>query len=388
MVDEDPDVLDLLTEQVLKPLGYTVATADDGAAAIQQAVMFRPDLIIASLTLPGLSGKDLLVALRSQGLEIPVMVTATEGKEADAVQAFRLGARDYLVKPLREAEFVATLERALNEVRLRHERQQLASQLSESNRKLERRVRELTTLFGIGKAVTSTTHQGQLFTKLIESGLFITEADMGWVLLQDENSDQLHLRAQRGMPQALAVKLHQPWEDGVSSLVMLSGEALSIHGEGLAQFKLSRFAKAALIVPIKVRDQPIGVITVARAQTKPFSEANQSMLEAVADYASISLVNARLFQALEGRAQRLQAVVEEARTGIQDQMTWVTDLGDGLRRIQGEVTQIRTDLKDKRQRKALEGVESELQSLIDRLSTIPGLDSTQSPVSSAETSTS
>jgi DNA-binding response OmpR family regulator len=67
VVDEDPDVLDLLERQVLEPMGYTVATADDAGAAIQQALNFSPDLIIASLTLPGLSAKDLLVALRSQG---------------------------------------------------------------------------------------------------------------------------------------------------------------------------------------------------------------------------------------------------------------------------------------------------------------------------------
>ncbi|MEX0788929.1 MAG: response regulator, partial [Anaerolineales bacterium] len=153
VVDEDPDVLDLLARQVFGPLGYHVATADDAGSAIQQALNFAPDLIIASLTLPGLSGKDLLVALRSQGLEVQMLVTAREGMEGNAIQAFRLGARDYLVKPLREAEVVAAAERALNEVRLRNERQQLAEQLTESNRQLERRVRELTTLYGIGKAV-------------------------------------------------------------------------------------------------------------------------------------------------------------------------------------------------------------------------------------------
>jgi two-component system NtrC family sensor kinase len=272
VVDEDVDVLDLLARQVLGPLGFTVATAETAGDAIGQALNFRPDLIVASLTLPGLSGKDLLVALRSQGMEVPVLVTASEGREADAVQAFRLGARDYLVKPLREAEVVAAVERSLHEVRMRHEREQLEAELAESNRQLERRVRELTTLFGIGKVVTSTTNQGQLFTKLMEGSLYVTEGDIGWMLLKDENSDQLVLRAQSNLPPAIASKMHHPWEDGVSSLVMLSGESLRIHGEGLAQFKLARLGRAALITPIKVRTQPIGVVCVARHAEKPFSE--------------------------------------------------------------------------------------------------------------------
>jgi two-component system NtrC family sensor kinase len=315
VVDEDPDVLDLLERQVLEPLGYVVATADDAGAAIEQALNFSPDLIIASLILPGLSGKDLLVALRSQGMDVPMLVTAPEGMEADAIQAFRLGARDYLVKPLREAEVVAAVERSLTDVRMRRERTQLADELAESNRQLERRVRELTTLYGIGKTVTSTTNQAQLFAKLMEGSQYVTEADLGWVLLQEESSDPLVLRAQKNLPPALAAKLHQPWDDGVSSLVMLSGESLSIHGEGLSQFKLARIGKAALLAPIKVRDQAIGVICVARQESRPFGGREQAMLEAVADYASISLVNARLFQVLEARASHLQQALEQAGGG-------------------------------------------------------------------------
>lgn len=371
VVDEDPDVLDLLDRQVLQPLGCTVATADDSGSAIQHALNFVPDLIIASLTLPGLSGKDLLVALRSQGMEVPMLVTAPEGMEADAVQAFRLGARDYLVKPLREAEVVTAVERALSEVRLRNERHQLAEQLAESNRELERRVRELTTLYGIGKAVTSTTHQGQLFSKLMESSLYVTEAGMGWVLLKEDRSDQLILRAQRNLPPALAAKLHQPWDDGVSSLVMLSGEALNVYGEGLAQFKLSRLGKAALVVPIKARDQAMGVICVARQEHRPFSERNQAMLEAVADYASISLVNARLFMALETRAQRLQRMVEQG--GAHVQLEWRDRLAQQVRDVQADLGRLLSDARAEALTAELTQLGQQLDQLVQELSDLPAM---------------
>lgn len=379
IVDEDPDVLDLLARDVLEPLGYRVATADEAGVAIQQAVSFAPDLIVASLTLPGLSGKDLLVALRSQGIEVPVLVTAGEGKEADAIQAFRLGARDYLVKPLREAEVLAAIERALREIRLRNEREQLAGQLAESHRQLEQRVRELTTIYGIGKAVTSTTNQRELFDKLMQSSLNVTNADMGWVLILDEDSGHLYLRAQRGMPKALANKLHQTWDDGVSSLVMLSAEALNIHGEGLAQFKIARFAKAALIVPIKARDQAIGVITVAREETRPFSEPNQRMLEALADYASISLINARLFQALSGRAEELQEAVEETRTGLQDQAAWVLRVRDQLEGLRDQLPDLLQGAEDPSQRKRLQVLRGDLEALLTELDEMPHLASVPAP---------
>ncbi len=371
VVDDDPDVLDLMARQVLQPLGYLVQTADDGGAAIQHALNFAPDLIVASLTLPGLSGKDLLVALRSQGMEVPMLVTAPEGMEAAAIQAFRLGARDYLVKPLREAEVVSAVERALGEVRLRNERHLLAEQLGESNRELERRVRELTTLYGIGKAVTSTTNQSQLFAKLVDSSLYVTEADLGWVLLIEDRSKQLVLRAQRNLPPAVAAKLHHPWDDGVSSLVMLSGETLNIYGEGLTQFKMARLGKAALIAPIKVRDQVIGVICVARQEHRPFSERSQAMLQAVADYASISLVNARLFQALEERARRLQKAIEDAQAGTPASSEALALLDRRLRHVQSEVAHLLTVAQEPGLRAALEAIGHDLESALHQMGESP-----------------
>jgi two-component system NtrC family sensor kinase len=370
VVDEDPDVLHLLGQQILEPMGYKLATASDGATAIQHALQFGPDIIIASLTLPGLSGKDLLVALRSQGTNVPMLVTAPKGMESDAIQAFRLGAHDYLSKPLREAEVVSALERVIKEIRLRQEHRQLAEQLAESNRQLERRVRELTTLFGLGKTVTSTTNQSQLFSKLIEGSLYVTEADMGWVLVRSEDSDQLILRAERQLPERMAPKLQKPFDDGVSSLVMLSGETLAIQGEGLAKFKLAQFCSTALIAPVKVKDQPIGVIGVARQHERPFTERQQVMLEAVADYASISLVNARLFQALEDRAKRLEREIRKSSAEVQNDQLWLSEVHRSLRAAYAEIEALAGAQKNEKSAEQLKLVRRDIESVLERIDDI------------------
>jgi two-component system NtrC family sensor kinase len=377
IVDEDSDVLHLLGTQILEPLGYQVAAAGDGATAIQQALQFGPDIIIASLTLPGLSGKDLLVALRSQGTQVPMLVTAHKGMEADAIQAFRLGAHDYLSKPLREAEVVSALERVIKEIRLRHEHRQLAEQLAESNRQLERRVRELTTLFGLGKTVTSTTNQSQLFSKLIDGSLYVTEADMGWVLVRSEGSDQLILRAEHKLPPGMSPRLQQPFDDGVSALVMLSGETLAIQGEGLSKFSLAQFCSTALIAPIKVKDQPIGVICVARERERPFTERQQVMLEAVADYASISLVNARLFQALEERAKRLEREIRKSNAEVQNDQRWLSDVHRSLRAAYAEISELSEAQKGGKTIQQLNTVRRDIQSVLERIDEI--LEKKESP---------
>jgi two-component system NtrC family sensor kinase len=305
VVDQNPETLELIAHQTLRPMGYQVKIAQLASSAIQHAISFAPHLILANLDLPDLSGKDLLVALSSQGLDIPVLLIADKGKEEDILQAFRLGAADFIHPPLREAEVLAAVERALKSVRQRVEKEQLARQLQQTNQQLQQRVRELTTIFAMGKAVTSITNQRDLFRTIVNGAVRISEADRGWLLIRDENPKTFILRAEANLPALLRSRLNQPFDDGLSSLVALSGETLTIHGTPLKRFKISQLGQAALVVPVRAQKEVIGLMVMTRKASQPFSKATQTILEAVADYAAISIVNARLFQALEERAARL-----------------------------------------------------------------------------------
>lgn len=331
LVESDLEISDLIARQALKPLGYQVIIVGDGTSALQEAVRLVPDVVLVNMNLPGLSGKDLLVALSSQGVETPVIVIAEEGMEGDVIQAFRLGASDYLRWPVREAEVVSAVERALGQVRAKHERVRLSLQLEKTNTELQRRVRELTTIFGIGKAVTSVTDQRTLFDKLIDGGVFVAEADKGWLLLRRGEGKDYTLSACKNMPKSVVSKIGQPWDDGISSLVALSGESLSIHGSPLKRFKVARLGQSALVVPVKAQKEVVGLLVVIREAAEAFRSSNQTMLEAVADYASISLMNARLFDALERRARSLQKAVESSKESEQVKAEMFQNVAQELR---------------------------------------------------------
>jgi two-component system NtrC family sensor kinase len=243
-----------------------------------------------------------------------VIIIAQKGMEGDLIQAFRLGAADYLLWPAREAEIVSAVERVLKQVRSRRERETLAKQLRQTNDELQQRVRELTTIFAIGKAVTSITDQRELFEKIVEGAVYVTEADSGWFLLREERNKVFTLAAQRNLPKSIADKINQPWDDGISSLVALSGETLSISGQPLTRFKVSQLGQSALVVPVKMKKEIVALLVVVRKSPQPFNPSNRTLLEAVADYASISLVNASLFRALEERVRSLQQAAETAKT--------------------------------------------------------------------------
>ena len=91
IVENDPDISDLIARQALRPLGYDVRVVGEAASAIQQAAQAQPDLIVANLNLPGLSGKDLLTALSSQGVNAPLVVVAEKGQEQELVDTFARG---------------------------------------------------------------------------------------------------------------------------------------------------------------------------------------------------------------------------------------------------------------------------------------------------------
>lgn len=306
VVENDPIAGDLIARQALKPMGYHVSLALDGASAIQQVLKQSPDVILIDLNLPGLSGKDLMVALQSQNVVSPVIVMAEKGQEAGVIQAFRLGASDYLMLPAREAEVVSCVERALKHVRESRSRELLDARIKQTNAELQRRVRDLGTIFSVGRAVISITDQRVLFDKLVEAVTTVTEADMGWLMLKDDKSNTYVLAAHRNLPDALARKLGQPIDDGLSQLVSASGETLSIHGQPLRRFKIAALGQAAMVVPVKVKSDAIGLLIVVRKAEKPFGEGEHTLSEAIADYASISMVNARLFRALAHNAEAAQ----------------------------------------------------------------------------------
>jgi DNA-binding response OmpR family regulator len=327
VVESDPDISDFIIRQALKPLGYDTAVVADAASAIKQAIQTPPDLIVANLNLPGLSGKDLLAALTSQGISAPLVIIAEKGQEQNVIQAFRLGAVDALLWPVRDAEIVRVVERALQQTREAKMRQKLDQQLQTANLELQRRLHELNTILAMGKAVISITDQHQLFDQIVEGALQVSEADVGWLMLRDDQSKTYLLTAHRKLPDGWTRKINQPLDDGVSSLVAVSGESLTIHGKALEKFKVAALGKSAAVIPLKIQNEVIGLLIVVRKADREIDQNTQNLLEAVADFASISLVNARLFRAVGQTTEAAKlnektrnAMLESLRESIREEM--------------------------------------------------------------------
>ncbi|HYP09486.1 MAG TPA: sigma-54 dependent transcriptional regulator [Bryobacteraceae bacterium] len=127
LVVDDEESLRRVTQLKLQQAGYEATTASDGAAALDLLRRNPQDLIITDMKMPGMSGIDLLRKVKEEYPEIIVIVVTAFGTIESAVEAMRLGAYDYLIKPINSDALRMVVSRALEHHRLREEVRELRS---------------------------------------------------------------------------------------------------------------------------------------------------------------------------------------------------------------------------------------------------------------------
>jgi two-component system, NtrC family, nitrogen regulation response regulator NtrX len=119
VVDDEPDIRDLVRD-ILLDEGYRVSTAADAVAARAALAEATPDALLLDIWMPGTDGIGLLREwAEGPGLPCPVVMMSGHGTVETAVEATRLGAYDFIEKPIALAKLLITLERALEAQRLR-----------------------------------------------------------------------------------------------------------------------------------------------------------------------------------------------------------------------------------------------------------------------------
>lgn len=130
VVDDEPDIRDLVKE-ILEDEGYQVGSAENAVTARQLTQEHDPDLILLDIWMPDIDGITLLKEwLEKKQISCPVIMMSGHGTVETAVEATRLGAYDFLEKPLSLAKLLLTVERALEKSHLERENIGLRKQIS------------------------------------------------------------------------------------------------------------------------------------------------------------------------------------------------------------------------------------------------------------------
>ncbi len=367
IIDNSAGTRQLLVELALEPSGYRFLTALDGEEGLRLALQEHPDLIILDMQLPKMNGLEVLEALRQRDVDIPVIFTTIRASAELIVQAFRLGARDCVMKPLDPEKMQEAIQRVLAVVRLRDERDQLTEQWLEANQQLQRQLQALNAIYAIGRSVTSLLDLNRVLSRVVEAAVYMAGAEEGMLLLLDSEGDELYLRAAKDVDEKVARSLRIRVDDSIAGRAIRADRPVLLTGER-TKVATSYLVKALLYLPLRVPERGvIGVLGVAnRESERSFSERDIFVLSALADYAAIAIENARLFESVANAKSLMDNIFASITSGIittdvQDQITLFNRAAESILRKSATVV-VGSCLAD-----ALPALESELRTLVEEV---------------------
>ncbi len=136
-IDDDPLVRQSIV-MYLEDCGYEVLEAEDGDEGVAIYREHQPDLILCDIRMPGMSGMEVLELVTKESPETPVIMISGAGMINDVVESLRLGAQDYLVKPISDLGVLGhSVNQALTKKQLEYENQLFKTELEKANKELQ-----------------------------------------------------------------------------------------------------------------------------------------------------------------------------------------------------------------------------------------------------------
>jgi len=133
LIDDD-DSLRRVMEFGLTEAGYAVQAAASGEEGLRLFEKGPFDAVITDITMPGMSGMEVLAKVRQRDARIPVVIITAYGTIESAVMAMKQGAFDYITKPFNRDELLLTLDRAFKMMRLERENRELRAEVTDRYR--------------------------------------------------------------------------------------------------------------------------------------------------------------------------------------------------------------------------------------------------------------
>lgn len=312
IIDDNKDIRDFLAEYILEPRGFEVLSAVDGLMGLEMAIAERPDLMITDQQMPNMTGLQVLQKLQERNIDIPAILMTGRGSEETAVSAFRLGIRDYIIKPIDAEELGESIENALRESRLQRERDQLVDQLMGSNSQLQRRAQELNVLYDVGKSVSSSLDLEEVLHRVVEAAVYVVGAEEGSLMLLDEERGELYIRASKNLD-SKAQTMRRRVTDSLAGQVLQTRQVVAIGNESpIERVHTALLVKSLIYVPLILQDKAIGVLGVMNyLREGSFDKNDTRALAALGGYATIAINNANMYKAIQRERNTLGAIVDQ-----------------------------------------------------------------------------
>ena len=329
VIDNNREVADVTAGSILPSLGYSALVAYGGRSALKIIREHHQhiSLMLVDMQMPGLTGLELLRKVKEMGYDIPAILITAHGSEQVAVDAFRLGVRDYLRKPIEIDVLDEAIERAMTASRLQKQKERLTAQLREQ-------VSWLTALSNVGRSVTSTLKLSTVLRRIVEAGVYLTRADQGFIALLDRENDRLFLRAVKNVDQEQIDTFRLPVKDSLVGEALHTGRPIRRtrdHSGGALKVVTGFLVHSLVHVPITYQGQALGVLSVNNhLQARNFTEKDEAVLTSLADYAAIAIQNANSFEQAQQEIEERKRIENALRESEERYALAVRGANDGL----------------------------------------------------------
>ncbi|PUE22357.1 hypothetical protein B9Z38_06690 [Limnohabitans sp. MMS-10A-160] len=119
LIDDDPSICRSLSF-TLSSSNYSVQTFDNPRAFLKDSLPISPAVILLDMRMPQMTGTELQIILRKNGRETPIIFISGESQPTEIIEAMKLGAIDFLLKPFSMESLMTAIENGLNKDRARH----------------------------------------------------------------------------------------------------------------------------------------------------------------------------------------------------------------------------------------------------------------------------
>jgi len=132
IVDDEPDMLKLLSMIIREKTSYEVTTTNNPVEALDLAQKNPFDLVITDLKMPGLDGIELLDAVKQVDADIPIIIITAYSSVEAAAEAIQKGGFDFITKPFRKEQILFTIDKAMKWLKVQRENKSLKAQINKS----------------------------------------------------------------------------------------------------------------------------------------------------------------------------------------------------------------------------------------------------------------
>ena len=315
ILHSDLNIASLLENEILRPAGYEITQLSDSHTLDLLLQAKPPDLLLVSDKIPQGSGVDLAAELLASGAGFPIILCSDPYSELIALQALRTGIADYLFPPFDRPDVLDAVQAALSR---NHQIKKSTNHLAEDHlAALNEKVEGLEALQRIGRKVTSILEIDNVLSAVVDAAVDLTGAEEGSLLLLDEPSGELYIRAARNFREDFVRTFRMPIKDTLPGEVLRTGQPLLLNTATPKKIKTSYLVHTVMYVPMQVGDRVIGVLGVDnRRSGHPFSAYHLDLVAALADYAAIAVENARLYAGSEIERGKLNALLTQIQDGV------------------------------------------------------------------------